>query len=223
MATMYITTKGAELLAKTLQSKTLQFSKFSVGSGTLSDTSVETIKALTALVSLVMNFDITKISKDTETQVTVKGLFKNTNEEAFYLRELGLFAIDPDTQEEVLFSYINYGDEAEYINTSDNEVLEHYYKIPISVDNAENVSISVNENTIYVTEQEFDIANQIEIGTVTIPTNTTITNGYQVTLPIQYQVGNNSLELRLNSEVLKLATDTTDGHYKEVRNCRNTK
>lgn len=103
MATMYITTKGAELLAKTLQSKTLQFSKFSVGSGTLSDTSVETIKALTALVSLVMNFDITKISKDTETQVTVKGLFRNTNEEAFYLRELGLFAIDPDTQEEVLF------------------------------------------------------------------------------------------------------------------------
>ena len=188
MATMYITTKGAELLAKTLQSKTLQFSKFSVGSGTLSDTSVETIKALTALVSLVMNFDITKISKDTETQVTVKGLFRNTNEEAFYLRELGLFAIDPDTQEEVLFSYINYGDEAEYINTSDNEVVEHYYKIPISVDNAENVSISVNENTIYVTEQEFDIANQIDIGTVTIAANTTISNGYEVTLPLYYQV-----------------------------------
>lgn len=188
MATMYITTKGAELLSKTLQSKTLQFSKFSVGSGTLSDTSVETIKALTALVSLVMNFDITKISKDTETQVTVKGLFKNTNEEAFYLRELGLFAIDPDTQEEVLFSYINYGDEAEYINTSDNEVVEHYYKIPISVDNAENVSISVNENTIYVTEQEFDIANQINVGTVTVAKNTTITNGYQVTLPVYYQV-----------------------------------
>lgn len=86
------------------------------------------------------------------------------------------------------FSYINYGDEAEYINTSDNEVVEHYYKIPISVDNAENVSISVNENTIYVTEQEFDIANQIDIGTVTIAAGTTISNGYEVTLPVQYQV-----------------------------------
>ena len=35
-------------------------------------------------------------------------------------------------------------------------------------------------------------------------------------MPIQYQVGNNSLELRLDSEVLKLASDTEDGHYKEV-------
>lgn len=48
--------------------------------------------------------------------------------------------------------------------------------------------------------------------------DTTITNGYEVTLPdgLQYQVGNNSLEVRLNSIVLIRATDTQDGHYKEV-------
>ena len=53
---------------------------------------------------------------------------------------------------------------------------------------------------------------------ITIPSKTKITNGYILTLPLYYQVGNNSLEVRLNSEVLKLAKDNKNGHYKEVGN-----
>ncbi|MCF0125513.1 MAG: phage tail protein, partial [Clostridia bacterium] len=106
----YITTQGSILAAKTLEAKTLQFSKFVIGDGQLADTSASTIKELTGLVNSVLNFDITKISRDTETQVTVRGLFQNTDADAsFYLRELGLYAIDPDTKEEILFAYINYG------------------------------------------------------------------------------------------------------------------
>ena len=153
----YITTQGAILAAKTLQSKTLSFSKFAIGSGEISDGSVDTIKALTGLVNSELNFDITKISRETDTQVTVRGLFKNTDaENSFYLRELGLFAIDPDTQEEILFAYINYGTEAEYINNSITEKKEHYYDMIITVDNANNVTITVDPSTVYVNEQELN-------------------------------------------------------------------
>ncbi len=153
----YITTQGAILAAKTLQSKTLSFSKFSIGSGEITEGSVEEIKALTALVNPNLNFDITKINRETDTQVTVRGLFKNTDaEESFYLRELGLFAIDPDTQEEILFAYINYGTEAEYINNSITEKKEHYYDMIITVDNANNVTITVDPSTVYVNEQELN-------------------------------------------------------------------
>ena len=55
----------------------------------------------------------------------------------------------------------------------------------------------------------------VKTGTVTIKAGTTISNGYSVTLPIQYQVGNHSLEMRADTEVMQLATSTTDGHYKE--------
>lgn len=86
---VYMTTQGAILAAKTLQSKTLTFSKFIVGDGTLADTSENSIKSLTALVSSKMNFNITKISRDTDTQVTVRGLFKNENiQQSFYIREI---------------------------------------------------------------------------------------------------------------------------------------
>lgn len=153
----YITTQGAILAAKTLQSKTLSFSKFAIGSGEIADGSVDTIKALTGLVNPELNFDITKISRETDTQVTVRGLFKNTDaENSFYLRELGLFAIDPDTQEEILFAYINYGTEAEYINNSITEKKEHYYDMIITVDNANNVKITVDPSTVYVNEQELN-------------------------------------------------------------------
>lgn len=153
----YITTQGAILAAKTLQSKTLSFSKFAIGSGEIADGSVDTIKALTGLVNQELNFDITKISRETDTQVTVRGLFKNTDaENSFYLRELGLFAIDPDTQEEILFAYINYGIEAEYINNSITEKKEHYYDMIITVDNANNVTITVDPSTVYVNEQELN-------------------------------------------------------------------
>lgn len=151
----YITTQGAILAAKTLQSKTLKFSRFKIGSGSLQEGSVAEIKALTDLVNEEMDFDITKISRESATQVTVRGLFKNTDAESgFWLRELGLYAIDPDTEDEILFAYINYDSEAEYINNSISEKKEHYYDMIITVDNADNVTITVDPSTVYVTEED---------------------------------------------------------------------
>ena len=151
----YITTQGAILAAKTLQSKTLKFSRFKIGSGSLQEGSVAEIKALTDLVNEEMDFDTTKISRESATQVTVRGLFKNTDAESgFWLRELGLYAIDPDTEDEILFAYINYDSEAEYINNSISEKKEHYYDMIITVDNADNVTITVDPSTVYVTEED---------------------------------------------------------------------
>lgn len=156
-STTYITTQGAILAAKTLQSKTLRFSRFEIGDGDVPGGSIETIKALTHLVNQKLEFAITKIARETDTQVTVRGLFKNTDAvESFYLRELGLYAIDPDTSNEVLFAYINYGDKAEWINNSISEKKEHYYDMILTVDDAENVEITIDPSTVYVTEMDLD-------------------------------------------------------------------
>lgn len=67
---------------------------------------------------------------------------------------------------------------------------------------------------------EAEMLEKIEAiqGTVTIASGTTITNGYEVTLPLYYQVGNNSLEMRADSEVMRLKTNNVNGHYIEVGN-----
>ena len=61
--------------------------------------------------------------------------------------------------QEILFAYVNYGEKAEYINNSILEKKEHYYDFIINVDNAENVNVTVDTNTIYVTEKEFNENN----------------------------------------------------------------
>lgn len=68
----YITTQGAILSAKTLQSKILEFSRFAIGDGSTVDGDIRTIKALTSLVNEKYSFDITRISGSTDTQVNVK-------------------------------------------------------------------------------------------------------------------------------------------------------
>lgn len=153
--TLYLTSLGLELASKTLLSKSLQFTKFAVGSGTLENDNVENIRDLTDLINQVSIFNITKISRGSNNQITVKGLFKNTDvANNFYLREVGLFAKDLDTGQEILFAYVNYGDEAEYINTSQEQKKEYYYDLIIKVDNSRNVVIEINSETIYATEKD---------------------------------------------------------------------
>ena len=53
---------------------------------------------------------------------------------------------------------------------------------------------------------------------IIIPSGTTITDGYEITLSNKYYYNNNSLEIYWNGIKLIKATDTSDGHYKEIKN-----
>ena len=148
---MYITKKGALLSAKTLQGKKIVFDHAEVGSGTLSGNAFDK----TSLTTKVLSCDITNVEITQETQARVSFIFKNTDaSKAFYFREIGLFAIDPDTKEKILYAYSNAGDTAEYINNSIAEKIEKHISINIIVDNASNVSITLNENEIYATKKD---------------------------------------------------------------------
>lgn len=154
-----ITTEGAKLAAKTMEGKILKFSQAKLGSGALADTSISTLKKRTALVTNVMSCDILKAKKTSDTQATISFLLKNTDApSSFYFKELGIFAIDPDTKQEVLFAYANAGNNAEYINNSISELVQKHIDIVITIDNASNVSIVLDNTPIYVTEDELQDA-----------------------------------------------------------------
>ena len=158
---VYITDAGAVLAAKTLESKVFSFTKFAIGEGE----APEDIRKATDLTQKIMDLDITSITRDAETQVTPRCLFRNTDApKSFYLKEIGLFARDPDTQEEVLFAYGNAGDKAEYITNSISQKIEKYIELIVTVDDADNVTITVDPTTVYVTEAQFqEVANTLRI------------------------------------------------------------
>lgn len=148
---VYITKKGSLLAAKTLQGKQIVFDHAEVGSGTLSGDA----RDKTSLTKKVLECPIGNIKITGETQATISFAFNNENiASAFYFREIGLFAIDPDTEEKVLYAYSNAGETAEYINNSMTELIEKNIDIVTLVDNASNINITLDPNQIYVTEKE---------------------------------------------------------------------
>lgn len=209
--TLYLTSQGMELASKTLLSKAIQFTKFAVGSGTLENDNVENIRDLTHLINQVSIFNITKISRNSNNQITVKGLFKNTDvANDFYLHEVGLFAKDLDTGQEILFAYVNYGDEAEYINTSQEQKQEFYYDLIIKVDNSGNVVIEINSETIYATEKDLlEITPRRKILTL-LSTNWTLnsaTNKYEYIIEDSNITENDFPDCALSEEEKKKISD----------------
>lgn len=146
-----ITKQGAILAAKTIVGKKIEFAYVEVGSGTFTGD----VKTKTALTTKEMQCELVEIKQKTETEAVVTFLLKNTDaQKPFYFREIGLFAIDPDTKEKVLFAYSNAGDKAEYISNSISEKVEKYIDIVVTVDNATNVNITVDDTEIHVTKKE---------------------------------------------------------------------
>lgn len=111
-----ITIEGRKLLVNSLVNGIgIQFTHFSIGDG-------EAPAAPENLFGLVNELFTVPVSRtqasDSENGVTlVRGGFTNSNEKGdFYWRELGVYARTAGTEETpVLFGYVNYGEEANYI------------------------------------------------------------------------------------------------------------
>ena len=152
---VYITKQGALLAVKSLQGKKIEFDHAEIGSGALTGNAVDK----TALTTKVLECPISKIVQTGDTQAQISFVFKNTDaNNAFYFREIGLFAIDPDTKARVLYAYANAGNTAEYINNSITELIEKHIDITVLVDNASNVVINLDESQVYVTEKDLQEA-----------------------------------------------------------------
>ncbi len=138
-----LTTAAFELISKVLNGKTLNFTRMAVGDGFSYDTTAA--KDYTALVNEVLSLDITKKETLTASSVRITSAFKNTDaQKEFYYREVGLYAQDPDTGEEVLYAYGNRNDAAELITPSGSSVVTKQLIFIITVGDSANVTFNVN-------------------------------------------------------------------------------
>ena len=147
-----LTTAASELISKVLSGKTLNFTRMAVGDGFNYDTTVA--KGYTTLVNEVLSIDITKKETLSASSVKITSAFKNTDtQKEFYYREVGLFAQDPDTGEEVLYAYGNRNDAAELITPSYSSVITKQLAFIIAVGNSANITFNVNAN-VYALQED---------------------------------------------------------------------
>jgi len=150
----FITNKGRALQAKAQIGTPLQYTRIAIGDGSLNG---QTIPDLTGLISLKKTLAITGISTKSGGKAVISTKLQNKDITAgFYLREMGVFAQDPDVGE-ILYCYANAGTGAEYIPPSGGaDIVEQIYNINTIVGNAANVSAVIDESLVLATKTELN-------------------------------------------------------------------
>lgn len=170
-----LTTAADELISKVLSGKTLNFTRMAVGDGFSYDINVA--KGFKNVVNEVLSLDITKKETLSPKSVKITSAFKNTDaQKEFYYREVGLYAQDPDTGEEVLYAYGNRNDAAELINPTGSNVVTKQLVFVISVGDSANVTFNVNADVYALQEDMLDVQadiSEIQTNLGTAQTNIT--------------------------------------------------
>jgi len=144
---LILTDLGKNLQIKAQTGTQLNYTKVSIGDGSLGSSS---ISSLTTLKNKVKDISITKLKVLPTGKAVVGIVLSNQNiNTGFYFREIGIFATDPDLGE-ILYCYGNAGTNAEYIPASGStDVIEKNIDINLLIGNASNVSAIIDQSLVY--------------------------------------------------------------------------
>lgn len=151
---MILTTAGRNLLAKALTGKMLSFTKAMCGNGRPGTKDPLT---LTNLISPKRELPIQ--SMNTSSTGTAEVVVEMTNKNltaGFFVYEYGLFARDPDTQNEILYSY-TYTDNAGYLEGDNGvDLISYTLSLITVIDQAPNIQATITTANNYVTVSKLD-------------------------------------------------------------------
>lgn len=149
-----LTYAGLNLLAYCQTGKELHFTRVVIGDGKV-DAS-QNLRQLTGLVSPKLTLPIKSV-KVTGTGTTVMETeLKNQNlVTGFFAREVGIFATGSDGKE-ILYAVRNTGDDSEYIPAGGgSEIWDLIYDVVTVVDQADNITATINGDIAYITRVDF--------------------------------------------------------------------
>lgn len=144
---LVITNKGQALIAKMIAGEgNIDFTKISTSS---TQYQLSQLEALTALTGVKQTSLISKVTRTNDVAIKVEAAFTNTDLTAgYYMRTLGLYAVDPD-EGEILYAVT--------IETSGNCYMPPYNGVTVSgayvqlvttVGNADSVSLEVDQAAV---------------------------------------------------------------------------
>ena len=157
-----LTRAGLDLLAKAVAGKELRYTRVKFGdsikNGKVIEPSDEQMVEYTSLIhAREIELPIADVRFSGGGTATVKFVVDNTNvEEGFWAREVGLFATDPDTNQEILYCYRNTGVLSTYIPAGGHAVaMTLVINLITVIDQATNVTAIVDASLLHVTQAEF--------------------------------------------------------------------
>lgn len=155
-----LTDKGLRLLTKAQTGVPINFTRVAIGDGFL--TPEQNLFEMLSLVNEVKSLEIQglKVIGDGTSRVRVS-ISNQGVLEGFFIREIGLFAQDPD-EGEILYCISNSGDLADYIPAgTGRDIIEEIIDIITIVGRAENITAIIDESIIHASADDLkDLAGE---------------------------------------------------------------
>lgn len=153
---MRLTNDGRQVLALGLTGKNIHFSKVAYGDGDF-DYSTESVADMTELKNWKMDLPIVGKVVSGDGIALIKAQLINVGlAEGFRAKEIGVYAINPDTDEEILYAYRNAGDEYSFVPGGAGPVKINVTKSYwIEIADAENVTFNIDWSFAYVSQEDF--------------------------------------------------------------------
>ena len=166
-----ITSKGSQYLAKCqAEGLPIKLSKVKIGNGTIQD--LENPYNFTDVKSIKQEFEISEKSQ-VEEQLKIKVQIDNTSlEEGYFTKEIGIYA--DDNGQEILYWYINDGDQASWLPPASVSPVKFKYTFNIQVTTTETVIVNFTGKELWV-DREFlntELVKKLDKGTVPNSLNT---------------------------------------------------
>lgn len=207
-----ITVKGRNLLAKIVAAKIpLTLSYIGLGDGLQEET-----EEVISLANEIMKKEIESCDyNEKEGQYYIRRVFTNEElEEGFYIREVGIYAIDPD-EGEILYAYTNAGETGvDYFAPGKGKVIvKEIIEMATKFGNAENITVVIDPSTALVTEKEFEEyknSNKIDINNLQKQITSNDEDIAQLSNPNLLINGNLKVNQRKQSEYSKNLQYTVD-------------
>ena len=148
-----LTQHGLDMMINADNTKKVIYTKIGLGDGILTES--ENVKALNALKHEIIKSNISHIQNDSASQITLETVITNNSiDDAFYARELGVFAKLGEDGEEILYAYANAKDTCDYIPDKSQPVDELKLKITLVVGNVKNVTVEINPSIVFTTLED---------------------------------------------------------------------
>ena len=151
------TTRGKQIELQGIEGQQIIFTKIKIGDGRIT---TQSPSQLTDLINVIAEAPITGL-KRYDAYAAIRSVFQNIDvPEAFWWREVGLFATDPATGEEVLYAYQNAYDTAEYITPS--SLVTKKINWTIYIDDGENLGADIHKKMVFCSVEDLDEHNDLK-------------------------------------------------------------
>lgn len=152
---LQLTNFGQRVQNKVPQRKMLHLTRVAIGDGVLGSAASSTF---TTLISERASFLISDVRAGADDSIVIFILSNEGLAEGFFFREIGIFAQDPDTNEEGLYLYDNCRSEGEYIDDGfdPKRRVKSYMRLHIKFGQTDQITITPGADPLFVTSGEFE-------------------------------------------------------------------